>query len=242
MKDFLLPIVALVGGIFSLYVDSKDAKKRWLFLAGLIATAIATVAFNVFESHTKEAEKNLAVKIESDRADKLVKILDNLTANVNETKSKVELLLSLGFTPATAKEATSATVSTAVKADRKYDSFVEGKLRFQGLTVEYYPKGMDGETVKKAMEALGFNVKVAPPKNETPTNAIWVGPNVPDEAVRIAGVTLLRAGANIVRVMRIPNPTGARASLIQIGAEPVLAGRPGLSLEKIEAFRQSEIR
>lgn len=237
MKDFLLPLIALAGGIFSLFVDAKDKKKRWLFVGGLTLTALITIGFNLQENQ-KKADA-LARESESNR--QLMKILDNLTANVTETRKSVERLLNFGFTPLSAAQATPQEVAAAVKADDRYKTLLEKPLRFPDVTVEYYPKGLDSETVKKAMETLGLKVTVARANNETPTNAIWVGPSVPDEAVQFVGVTLLRAGAKIIRIQRLPNPTGARASMIQIGAEPAFAGMPALPLEAIEAFRKTQL-
>ena len=242
MKDFILPLVALIGGIASLFIDSKDAAKRWIFIAGLAITAIVTIVFNIQDNQTKQAERSEAVNAERKRADDLKTALDALIAKVDDTPAKVFRLISQGFLREKAESATPQEVASAFRADRKYNSLVSAGANFPGLVVEYYPKGLDSAEVKRAIETLGFKVTIAQPKNDTPTNALWVGPKVSDEAWHFVAYALLRAGAKISSVSRIPNPAGARASIIQIGSDPAFADRPGMTLEAIEALRNSSLK
>ena len=242
MKDFILPLVALAGGIASLFIDAKDAAKRWLFIVGLAITAIVTMVFNLQESLTKQAERGEVVNAERKRADDLKTALDALIAKVDDTAAKISRLIGQGFVRENAESATPQEAASAFQADAKYKSLVSTGAKFPGLVVEYYPKGLDSAEVKRAIETLGFKVTIAPPNNDLPTNALWVGPKIPDEALRFVGIALLRAGAKISSISRIPNPTGSRASIIQIGSDPAFAGRAGMTLETIEAISNSSLK
>jgi hypothetical protein len=46
MEDFIMPLVALIGGIASLWIDPKDRKKRWLFVFGLEVGIIRSYVCN----------------------------------------------------------------------------------------------------------------------------------------------------------------------------------------------------
>jgi hypothetical protein len=243
LKDFILPLVALFGGIVSLFIDSKDVTKRWLFILGLTTTAAVTIIFNYREGQEKESERNVAVAAEKARADNLKSALDALIAKVESTPAKIiDALRQFGFTRDSAKAATPQEIELAIAADRKYEESLSRGIKFADVAVEYYPKGQDGEKVRLAIENLGLRVSIATPKNTSPTNAIWVGPTVPDEAVKSVAYALLRAGAKIADIRRIPSPQGNRNKLIQIGSEPALVNSPTMSLDRVDSFSNARLK
>ena len=80
MKETLMPLLALVCGLISLYVDPKQKQRRWLLLGGLFATATVTIVFNI------GAERASAARIAESRAyaTHVLSILDRL---VEQTRS-----------------------------------------------------------------------------------------------------------------------------------------------------------
>jgi hypothetical protein len=247
MRDFLLPVLSFLAGLLALFFDSKDKKNRRLFVGALLVVAIGTSWYNLHESNSRRAQQEAEVKNQKDRADreqaqsdKLLTIVGELSSKVNVVKAMLE---SFGFTSKDAAAATPQAVGNAFQADARYAQFVQSAKQYPTVNVEYYAKAVDADTVKAAIEKLGLRVNVVDqPKNQTPTNRIWVGPEVPDDAVKFVAVTLIRAGAKIVDFRRIPSPFGDRASRIQIGAEPAIAGKPAMTLEDVEAFRNAALK
>ena len=124
MKDFLMPVLALVCGIMSLYVDSKDKGKRWLLLAGLVITATVTVGFNILDTREKSAD----VLDAKNQTEKMLKILQNVTENTNQIPNVIRMLTSNGYTPENAAKATAAQIQQSVAANRAYSGMVAETL------------------------------------------------------------------------------------------------------------------
>jgi hypothetical protein len=113
--------------------------------------------------------------------------------------------------------------------------------RRRGITVEYFPKNVDGTKVEAALMELGFTVRKAPPiVRELPTNAIWFGMPVSAEDVKLVAMTLIRAGVEIKAISCVPAHLVAKrnAPLIQVGADSGIVSWPALKVETIVATKQ----
>jgi len=233
MKDFIMPILALVGGLVSLFVDAKDRRKRWLFVVGLTLMALTTITLNFLESRAKHLE--LATVDQEKR--ELHAILLNITRNVQAVADKVGVLMPLGFTREKAAEASDAQIATAVSANSFYSESL-GKLPNadrSDIRVEYFPKNVDKEKVLGAIGQSGMRVLQKKPLNDLDTNSIWIGNRITPDEAKFVAFALVRAGVGIAAIRRFRDGAGPKERLIQIGADPEFVQHPALTPEQIAA-------
>src|SRR5262249_29047478 len=97
------------------------------------------------------------------------------------------------------------------------------------LTVEYFPKDVDGDVLRQALSEGGFNFKAGVAKNNLSTNSMWVGDSVTVDNIKFVALTLVRAGVQLRSIRRFRNGAGAKANLIEIGADAAMQNQPVLS-------------
>jgi len=103
------------------------------------------------------------------------------------------------------------------------------------VTVQYFAKDIEGQKVESALKELGFRLEVRPAILETTfTNAIWFGPNVKTEDVKLVAYTLIRAGVEIRDIRPFLRSSG-RELLIQVGGLKDAADKSVWTWERIQA-------
>lgn len=235
----VMPILAMVSGIASLFIDPKDSKSKWakpLMLTLVILSALATICFgyqNQKESNNKELQYKKDI-LELKQKNEMIR------QEVNKIPERMAELMSRGFTQSTAKSATSKQVLQSGAANLQLKSYIQTKAsqdieRRQSVTVQYFPKDVDPDIVQSTLKKLGFNFKVSKPNiSNIPTNAIWFGSNVNIEDVKLVAYTLIRAGVQIKTIKPFKgNPAEPRASLIQVGADGDYVNSLALSVSEI---------
>jgi hypothetical protein len=105
----------------------------------------------------------------------------------------------------------------------------------KAVTVQYFPKDVDGNKVESALLELGFTFdKKRAPVSSIPTNSIWYGTPVSIEDVKLVALTLIRAGVQITAIRPFAdNSPRKTAALIQVGADVAVANKAPLSVEGI---------
>ena len=103
------------------------------------------------------------------------------------------------------------------------------------MTVQYFPKDVDGKKVEAALLELGFSIdKRQASISNIPTNAIWYGEPVKIEEVKLVAFTLIRAGVQIKAIRPFADNSPRRnAALIQVGADKDVVTNAPLSVEEI---------
>jgi len=103
------------------------------------------------------------------------------------------------------------------------------------VTVQYFPKDVDGKRVEAALLELGFAIdKRQASISNIPTNAIWYGEPVKIEEVKLVAFTLIRAGVQIKAIRPFADNSPRRnAALIQVGADKDVVTNAPLSVEEI---------
>jgi hypothetical protein len=227
MKSVVMPMLALVMGVVSLFVDSKKSSAgRALALAGLSITAGLTIAINLQEGSARDA----ALRQSQEREKKTTEILLNITQKTEQIPDLVTMLRGWGYNSQNAETATVAEVSRSVDANRAYLGLLNARRNRQSpVRVEYFPKDVDGDKVIAAIKEAGLDVVQKRPVRDEATNAVWVGDNVPLDDAKLVGLALVRAGVDLVSIRRFRDGGGAKSNLIQIGADARLLGRPPLS-------------
>ncbi len=233
MKDFILPLFALVGGILSLWVDFNDKRKRWLVILGLVLTAATTIIFNFSESRAKQAELQQANQEKAETR----QVLLNITKNVQAVADKIGVLTSLGFTRDNAAAASGQQIASAVKANEFYSEALGGLSGgpSRDIKVEYFQKNVDGDRVKEAITKSGMQVTLKSPVNDLDTNCVWIGDKITAEEAKFVAFALTRAGVSLAAVKRFKNGGGAKERLIEIGTDPDLIHHSVLTPQQIKA-------
>jgi hypothetical protein len=110
----------------------------------------------------------------------------------------------------------------------------------KNVTVQYFPKDVDGEKVESAIQELGFTLDMKrAPISGTATNSIWYGKPVKIEDVKLVAFTLIRAGVQIKAIRPFADYSPRRnAALIQVGADVSVADKAPLSVEEIRDASQ----
>ncbi len=112
------------------------------------------------------------------------------------------------------------------------------RSRLQGTEIWYFTKRREAADLSVALsrlEAYGFRLLKQEPKNFLQTNSLWVGQEVSPDEAKLVAYTLIAAGVEIARVERFKDSIYRRPyRLIQIGAAPLLIGRPALRVNDIE--------
>ncbi len=232
MKELILPIISMIVGLTSLFVDSKKKGNRRIFVFFILLVAGVTIFFNLKET----AAKRTALEASQNKEKNLQIILMNITANTDKIPNLVNLLKDWGFNDSTAKLATPAQIEKVISANKAVNKSLQGfdRLKASTVKVQYFLKDVDGEVVKQALKSAGFSdLEIKNPINDVPTNSIWVGDSVSQDETRIIALTLSRAGVTLKSVKRFQNGGGAKSHLVQIGSDPNLMDKPGLDIQTI---------
>jgi hypothetical protein len=201
----ILPLLTLLAGVSSLYVDpQKSPKKRWMFLVILFVTAGASIVFGVQDDH----DKTMTFKT----------MTDGLSAVHNDTGSILSTLASYGVN-------TKSLVDTAASANKARAAILPTVLSngvSNNITVVYYPKDVDGPVVLNALREGGFKTETHlgnPANANLGTNAIWIGDSVTVDQAKFVALTVVRAGVKIVSIRRFGDGSGAKANRIEVGTD-----------------------
>lgn len=226
--DFLIPIIALIVSVVSLFTDINNPKGRKAagFLILLLLGACGLQIMNNFE---KQEES----KWQKTQITNLSKALSRFEINTGSSFEEIKSILqSFGSTN---DNPTINFVKESLKADRLREQLIEStdNSSRKKITVQYFPKNVDRQIVEGALRELNFNYITGESALSIPTNAIWFGNDVPIEDVKLVAYTLIRAGVEI-RAIR-PFYTGNRNRLIQVGSGTAYQSRDPLSVDEIQA-------
>jgi len=243
LEHFIMPILALIIGIISLFTDPKDGKKKWLIIV-LISSLIIATGLQVYFKIDNQTKTNAELSWRQQRITELIKIVSSFRAETNERFSDLtKLLTNFGWLRDKISITNVADVEQSIFAEeeRKLIVSIGSVEKRRAITVQYFPKDVDREIVEGALREVGFRLisgrtQVA----DVPTNSIWFGVSVGIEDVKLVAYTLIRAGVKIKAIRPFRNPTGARASLIQVGADALLIDAPALTVAEIRSTSNFE--
>jgi hypothetical protein len=237
----VLPLISLLSGILSLYIDAqKEPKKKWLLVVVLLLSAFATIGLNVHDDqmHASEAEalKNALAKVQK---------------SSDDTHSDVRILLedvAIGFgyssdaiAQLSSEDSLIKHLTASASADEHRTALLAAKLPSPKIhpTVIYYAKPEEAEGVKKAlMEVPILDVSVKAPLDPNPSNVIWIGDSITPPVAQYVAQTLLRAGVKLNKIFRFHDGSGAKANLIEVGAYEKYRSASSLSAEEISAMSE----
>jgi hypothetical protein len=238
-KDIVMPVIALVAGLISLYVDPKDKAKQWMLVFALLVTAGFTVWFNRSDANdkTREVEQAQAREMATQKSlDEARAALHTIEGTLQTQGGWIQVLCAQ-FGNVSCKEAFVANdIRQQIIAARAPAPAAEP------ITLEYFPKGVDGAAVRRGLQEVHLDVvEKAPLVTGTPTNAMWFGNDVPLDRVKLAALTLQRAGVQLKAIRRFRDGSGRHRLLIQVGADTGLKDAPVLTPADVQALNEQTV-
>lgn len=216
-----------------LVLQQGQTRRLWVFFAIVLALAVVT-AYSYVQARSEakrasqEAERAL-------KAEQLAKEQNLELQKKNEelTQASAKLLEQreqLGTT------APSEQVQAANAALQGYESLapIEPGVQ-QAPRVQFFARSSENNArVIRALERQGFEVDSREGQS-TVVNAVWYGPDVDIESVRLVVLTLIGEGLEIQRVAASGPP-----SVIQIGTSKASLYRDALTVEQVNRFQPPE--
>ncbi|MFX0198566.1 MAG: hypothetical protein ACFFCW_20795 [Candidatus Hodarchaeota archaeon] len=150
-----------------------------------------------------------------------------LSEEINELKKiQVDLLNDLGWNKEqikTSKIETRDIQASLQASSARREAAVQSKPQLrENITIQVFSRDIDRNIVASSLRELGFRVEIKPPnpeiKRKTKTNAIWFGPFVQIDQVKLVAYTLIRAGVKLQVIEPFQQPRG-RNRVIQIGSQ-----------------------
>lgn len=230
-KSILLPIIAFIIAIISLFTDTKQIKgikellnnKFVVILIILIFTSSALIILSSIQE-TKEAKE---AKDKMDQINlKTSKMCDILGVNLSSYgviephKMTLNQIEEIGY----ANDKRQDIIRNSINTSRKK------------IVVKYFQKDVDGNKVLNALKELDFQLlkgKAKIPNGET--NAIYYGNKVDIESIKFVALTLVRAGVQLKEIIPFISNEG-RENEIQVVHTDELKSKENFDVRKIENF------
>jgi hypothetical protein len=233
---YIMPLLALLAGVASLFLDPRDPqKKRLIYL--LLPVMLLTCTLQIYFGYVDETKARIARQ--------------QITNRLNEiTVSLTELLITFGWSAQGIADLTSQTsadkpgidklamAQQSLNAEDELRKTVLPKSDRQGaVTIEYFPKDVDREKVETALKDLGFRLATGTPQfTKVPTNSLWFGSQVPPDDVKRVAYVLIRAGVQLKAIRRFRASVPREdALLIQVGGDPQVVDSPPITVEQIRS-------
>ncbi len=236
-SDLALPFIAALIGVVSLFTDIKTKSGR--VAASILGVLLVSACLFQIQKTYEDAQIK---EVREARITSLVETLHNFKESagksLDKTVSSLDEILDLIHTSFgnQIKNPTAEQIKVSLEADKYRKELVIESTHDSrsSVTVQYFPKNVDGETVENALRELGFlDVKKGKPGiPSVSTNAIFYGHKVPLSSVKLVATTLIRAGVAIKHIRPFHESDG-REMLIQVGAGTKYVSKPTLSLSMI---------
>ena len=238
IKQGILPILTLFIAIISLFVNPDKIKTPGGFfkrpkLLTLMVLLIISTSITIYFSFTDSNEKRNEIKKNEETINGLIELLKDFRRETNEYFVSLSSKLS-SFGWLKPEEARTEDIEESMKANEYRSILLDlDSSKLKNITVQYFPKNVDGDKVTKAFEELGYKVEIGNTQvNNVESNSIWFGSNVKIEDVKLVALTLIRAGVKI-KVIRPFKNSGTRKNLIQVGADALYQNRNALTVNEI---------
>ncbi len=238
--SFLIPILALIFGIGSLYFDPQSRTNEQLKLKKCLIIALLLICvFGIFD---KRKDQNDITTRET-RIESLLDILKKFRV---ETKTNFQAILaklsSYGMLSPQTANVVQIQESLNAEKERGLLAKKETESRRRSVTVQYFPKDVDVEIVQKALTELGFKLKLGKTRlPKIPTNAIFFGDGINIDDAKLVAYTLIRAGVTIKLIQPFHNSKG-RSNVIQVGsARDAVKDKP-LTIDEIRNSNSFKVR
>lgn len=222
LRNILLPLISLVSGLLSLFIDPKtDRAKAWMVVAVLAASSIATGVYG-YQDQQAQAQAALDAQQQRKELDYLVSVAQSQgTLARNEGDSEPPSVVPSPAAPHAVEKPNAVVPPPGQKP-----------------IIQYFAKSTDSDAVTKALQSGGFEFVRVPGQRAEATNCIWVGSAVSLGNVKAVATALVRAGVPLRAIRQFRESSGPKANLIEIGADRTLENAPALTEDQIQSMSQ----
>ena len=240
-SSIILPVLALVVGAASLFVDPKNPKRK-LIIKVLIMALLFTCGISIYSNYKEYNSSKEEIDWNKKHINELTSIIKAFRTETNSRLNDVFTLINFGWSKTRIQEILSGNqmsrdILTSKEADRERTKLasIAPKEKRQRATIQYFPKNVDKKIVENSLKELGFNlISGRPNLPNTPTNAIWFGENIDIDSVKLVAYTLIRAGIEIKVISPFSSPGGNKSNLIQVGSWKKFIDYPALTIQQIQ--------
>lgn len=237
LDAMVIPLLTLAVALISLFTSGDKLRNRPV-LYGLLVLNLGLCGFGLYSRFTATKSKQDDNKKIENLSLSLANVSGTLAAFKSETTESFEwlrnVLAGMGWSrnrPLDLKAAAASLVADKTRTELAARAPVASR---RDVTIQYFPKDVDGDVVERSLRALGFELRRGSTQvPDVPTNALWFGSGVSLDDVKLAALTLMRAGVQLRAVRLFRSPGGAHEHLIQIGADRAVTGRPVLTVEQV---------
>lgn len=187
----------------------RSARKTNYLSLFLSFAAAAWLAFSLVQVNNLE-ERKLAL---SEEINELKKIQGDLLNDLGWNKEQIE----------TSKIETKDIQDSLQASSARREAAAQSTPQLRkNITIQVFSRDIDRNIVASSLRELGFRVEIEPPNPEIrkkkETNAIWFGPLVQIDQVKLVAYTLIRAGVKLQVIEPFQQPRG-RNRVIQVGSQ-----------------------
>jgi hypothetical protein len=248
LESILLPLIGLVIALVGVFYDAKERPKS-ILTAALVFLLIVTSVATGWSSWQRNFQSEESARQAIQDKNKLQEILRNISGQVGYVSGKVgKIEVSLNTLAQMfgmrSENTTEKSVAESIKANEAMFRIASDKSGQENrkISVQFFPKDIDKDLIQSTLVAtltsVGFSIKSGignASLSKTPTNSIWYGAKVPDDAVKLVALSLARAGINIQGIQPFSKDAEkpSKAYLIQIGSYSAIQKDPFYSVEKI---------
>lgn len=231
----ILPALAAVVGIASVFVDPKAKERRWV-IGCLVSALVFSCGLEIYANYENARQVERDTRWNRSHITSLTEIVNSFRSEASsEFRTVKSMLRSFGWAD---REVKRLEESLTANSERRFLANSSPSASRSNTTVQYFPKDVDGEIVRRAIEELGFRmVEAAPEVTTVPTNAIWFGSEVNLRDVKLLAFTLMRAGLQL-KIIRPYQEEQGRSQLIQVGADASYAAAAPLTVQEIREAKE----
>jgi hypothetical protein len=233
---------------FDMSKPEKRFSKRDL---GSIITAIVPLvavilsASQIWVAHIAK-EKEISInreqfehQIKQDLVQFVTENQQQLFSENEEERVKVRDIISVAFPPEITEKLfikleTTATGEENKETWRQAQLGIE-RIRRNAIQIQFFTNDLSAyKNIRTALRELGFNVMQKSSRLSIPINSIWFGSQVNINDVKLIALELVNSDVDLKSIRPFRNPSGARASMVQIGSDASIVDRTTLSIKEIK--------
>lgn len=246
--SILAALVALATSVYSLFNETEKPEKRNQRRM-LLGFAVVAFAISITDQVVKTVDEASKEKRHQEELAALQKNFEEqrkqLDAHNQELQAEKKLLLAQHtevmcelrkeWGSAGCPAMSEAQAAQLQKANHELSRALATNENHKfAVKVQYFAKDLDPKRLAISLREAGFEEVVrassAEKMKDVATNAIFYGPGVPQEAVRVLSLALMRAGVQLQGIKLTPT----LGKLIQVGADAKLVDKPVVTPETLQ--------
>ena len=229
----LPPLLALLAGVLTIFIDEIIDKSNKIARRSMI-TVFASIlliscGFTIYTNY----KEGVTAEIRERRIDSLLTTLKEFRSETS--KGIAGVIHSMKNWGSLRSQYSPELIESALAAESEREKIISQRetVPAQQTTIRYYPKNVDKNKIRNALQVSGFNFEDGTPSlPNDETNAIWFGKNVSLDDVKFVAYTLIRAGVE-VKTIKPFSSLNRKQNTIEIGTDRSFSGKNPITVTEI---------